>query len=297
MKSLKNVINKFPENLKEGVIELYEFIREEYVIKREEFEELKSVIVQLVKAQQKTEERLNQLTIAQQKTEERLNQLAIAQQKTEERLNQLAQRVDQLAIAQQKTEERLNQLAIAQQKTEERLNQLAQRVDQLTIAQQKTEERLNQLAEVQEKTEKEIRSLTITFRRIKKELGGLSHSVGFDLENRAYKSLPKLLKEKFGLEVKDRLLRKFIEYPEGKEEEINIFGKAKKNGKIVYIIGESKTHLSLKDVDKFKKRIMRIEKVIKEEKFPIFVVHSASPRIVKYAENNGFSVFFSYDFY
>jgi len=255
MKSLKNVINKFPENLKEGVIELYEFIREEYIIKREEFEELKSVIVQLVKVQQKTEERLNQL----------------------------AQRVDQLAIA--------------QQKTEERLNQLAQRVDQLTIAQQKTEERLNQLTEAQEKTEKEIRSLTITVRRIQKELGGLSHSVGFDLENRAYKALPKLLKEKFGLEVKDRLLRKFIEYPEGKEEEINIFGKAKKNGKIVYIIGESKTHLSLKDVDRFKKRIMRIEKVIKEEKFPIFVVHSASPRIVKYAENNGFSVFFSYDFY
>jgi len=290
MKSLKNVINKFPENLKEGVIEFYEFIREEYVIKREEFEELKSVIVQLVKAQQKTEERLNQLA-------QRVDQLAIAQQKTEERLNQLAQRVDQLAIAQQKTEERLNQLAIAQQKTEERLNQLAQRVDQLAIAQQKTEERLNQLTEAQEKTEKEIRSLTITVRRIQKELGGLSHSVGFDLENRAYKALPKLLKEKFGLEVKDRLLRKFIEYPEGKEEEINIFGKAKKNGKIVYIIGESKTHLSLKDVDKFKKRITRIEKVIKEEKFPIFVVHSASPRIVKYAEDNGFSVFFSYDFY
>lgn len=96
MKSLKNVINKFPENLKEGVIELYEFIREEYVIKREEFEELKSVIVQLVKAQQKTEERLNQL----------------------------AQRVDQLTIAQQKTEERLNQLTEAQEKTEKEIRSL-----------------------------------------------------------------------------------------------------------------------------------------------------------------------------
>ena len=60
---------------------------------------------------------------------------------------------------------------------------------------------------------------------------------------------------------------------------------------------ESKTHLSVKDIDKFKKRLSRIEKVIKEEKFPIFVVHSASPRIVKYAEENGFSVFFSYEFY
>ena len=67
-----------------------------------------------------------------------------------------------------------------------------------------------------------------------------------------------------------------------------------KNGKIIYIIGESKTHLSIKDIDKFKRRLSRIEKVIKEEKFPIFVVHSASPRIVKYAEENGFSVFFEF---
>ena len=227
MKSFKNVIDKFPPEIKDGVIELYDFFREEFGIKREEFERLKEAIEKLTIAQQKTEERLNQLT---------------------ERLNQLAQRVDQLAIAQQKTEI-------------------------------------------------EIKNLTLSVKRIQKELGGLSHSVGFDLENRAYKALPHLLKERFGIKVEDRLLRQFIEYPDGKEEELNIFGKAKKNGKIIYIIGESKTHLSAKDVDKFKRRLLRIEKVIKEEKFPIFVVHSASPRIVKYAEENGFSVFFSYEFY
>ena len=183
----------------------------------------------------------------------------------------------------EKLKEAIEKLTLAQQKTEERLNQLAQRVDQLAIAQQKTEI--------------EIKNLTITVKRMQKELGGLSHSVGFDLENRAYKALPHLLKERFGIRVEDRLLRQFIEYPDGKEEEVNIFGKARKNGKIIYIIGESKTHLSIKDIDKFKRRLSRIEKVIKEEKFPIFVVHSASPRIVKYAEENGFSVFFSYEFY
>jgi len=241
MKSFKNVIDKFPPEVKDGVIELYDFFREEFGIKREEFEKLKEAI----------------------------EKLTIAQQKTEERLNQLTQRVDQLAIAQQKTEERLNQLA----------------------------QRVNQLAEAQQKTEIEIKNLTLSVKRIQKELGGLSHSVGFDLENRAYKALPHLLKERFGIKVEDRLLRQFIEYPDGKEEELNIFGKARKNGKIIYIIGESKTHLSAKDIDKFKRRLLRIEKVIKEEKFPIFVVHSASPRIVKYAEENGFSVFFSYEFY
>ena len=213
MRSFKSVIDKFPPDVKDGVIELYDFFREEL-----------------------------------EKLEEAIEKLTLAQQKTKERLNQLAQRVDQLAIAQQKTEI-------------------------------------------------EIKNLTITVKRMQKELGGLSHSVGFDLENRAYKALPHLLKERFGIRVEDRLLRQFIEYPDGKEEEVNIFGKARKDGKIIYIIGESKTHLSIKDIDKFKRRLSRIEKVIKEEKFPIFVVHSASPRIVKYAEENGFSVFFSYEFY
>ncbi|MCM8784626.1 MAG: chordopoxvirus fusion protein [Candidatus Omnitrophica bacterium] len=290
------VLEKFPPELKNAVIALYDFLREEYVIKREEFEELKNIVKSLAIAQEKTEERLNQLVIVQQKTEERISQLTVAQQKTEERINQLT-------VAQQKTEERLNQLAIAQQKTEERLNQLViaqqkteERINQLTIAQQKTEERLNQLAEAQRKTEEELRSLTRTVKRIQKELGGISHSIGFDLENQAYKGLPKILKEKHNIDLTERLLRKFIEYPDGREEEINIFGKGKKDGEEVYIIGEAKTHLKLKDIDTFKKRLERINKVIPYRKFPLFVVHSCSPKIVKYAEDNGFPVFFSYEF-
>ncbi len=40
---------------------------------------------------------------------------------------------------------------------------------------------------------------------VKKELDGLSHSVGFNLENESYKGLPKLLKEDFDLSVVGRL--------------------------------------------------------------------------------------------
>ncbi|MCM8804904.1 MAG: chordopoxvirus fusion protein, partial [Candidatus Omnitrophica bacterium] len=73
-------------------------------------------------------------------------------------------------------------------------------------------------------------------------------------------------------------------------------GKAKKNGEMIYIIGEAKTHLKLKDIDRFKRNLERISKVIEGKKFPIFVVHSSNPKIVKYAEDNGFFVFFSYEF-
>jgi len=275
MLRFKEILDKFPGELRDAIIEFHDFLREEYIIKREEFEELKKIVGKLALSIENLTEKVESLAIAQQRTEERLNSLAIAQQRTEERLNSLAERVESLAIAQQRTEERLNSLAIAQQRTEERLNSLA-------IA--------------QERTEKEIRTLTITVKRIQKELGGLSHSVGFDLENQAYKALPNILKERFGIEIKDRLLRKYIEYPDGREEEINIYGEAQKNGKKIFIIGESKTHLSRKDIEKFKKRIERLKKVIGEEIFPIFVVHTSSPKIVKFSLDSGFPVFFSYEF-
>ena len=212
MPKFKDVLDKFPVDLKDAIIEFHDYLKEEYIIKREEFEELKKT-------------------------------------------------VGHLAFIIEKLTERVEQLAIAQQKTEE-----------------------------------ELRTLTITVKRIQKELGGLSHSVGFDLENQAYKALPKILKERFGIEIKERLLRKYIEYPDGKEEEINIYGEAKKNGKTIFIIGESKTNLSKKDIEKFKKRLERLKKVIREDIFPLFVVHSASPKILKYSIEAGFLVFFSYEF-
>ncbi|HOM27782.1 MAG TPA: chordopoxvirus fusion protein [bacterium] len=229
----KEVLEKFPSELRDAVIEFYDFLREEYIIKREEFEELKKIVGQLVISHEKLLERVEQLTIAQQKTEERVDKLGEAVEK---------------------------------------------------------------LAEAQRETEEELKKLTITVKNMQKELGGISHSVGFDLENQAYKALPKILKERYGIEIKERLLRKFIEYPDGREEEINVYGKGKIDGREIFIIGESKTYLSKKDIERFKKRLERIKKVFTEEIFPIFVVHSASPKITKYAENSGFSVFFSYEF-
>jgi len=293
---LEEIIEKFPDKLKEPLYLYFDYLREEFEIKRKEFEELKEIVKKILDAQQKTEERLNQLT-------ERVEQLAIAQAKTEERLDRLTERVEQLAVAQAKTEERLNrlterveQLAIAQAKTEERLDRLTERVEQLAIAQAKTEERLNQLAIAQAKTEKELRTLGITVKGIKKELGGLSHSVGYNLENQAYKALPKLLKERYGIEVEDKLFREYLELPDGSEEEINIFGKGKADGKEIYILGEAKTNLTEKDIENFKKKVKKIEGIIGGEKFLIFVAHTVRPKIRKKIEEEKIPVFLSYEF-
>jgi len=153
-------------------------------VKRSDFEELKSVVSDLVHAvgdlaaaQKRTEERLNSLT-------ERVEQLTEAQKRTEERLNSLAERVEQLTEAQKRTEERLNSLAEAQKKTEERLNSLAERVEQLTEAQKRTEERLDslterveQLTEAQKRTEERLDSLAEAQKKTEERLNSLAERV------------------------------------------------------------------------------------------------------------------------
>lgn len=76
---------------------------------------------------------------------------------------------------------------------------------------------------------------------MQRKVGGISHSLGFDLENQSYKALSNLLKRDFELEVKERLIRKFTKTKKGKSMEINIMGKAEKDRKEFYIVGKAKT--------------------------------------------------------
>ncbi len=234
-------------------------------VKREDFIELKGVVDQLAEAQRKTEERLRQLTVG-------VDQLAEAQRKTEERLGQLTVGVDQLAEAQRKTEERLGQLTV--------------RVDQLAEAQRKTEKVLTKLVEDHSETRKRLESM--------------SDAVGYELENKSYRALPILLKRDLDLQIEDRLLRKFILGPDGRRYiQINIYGWGKRDGERVLILGEAKTSLSKREVNKFLKHVKLVSSLegIHEDRIIIVaVVHTITPEVEKYAQEMGIKIYWSYEF-
>ena len=205
-------------------------------------------------------------------------------------LNELKGVVKDLAVAQRRTEQRLEELAVAQRRTEQRLEELA-------VAQRRTEQRLEELAEAQRRTEEEIGTLTKNVKRIHKDFGGLSHTVGFTLEDSSYKALPQLLEADFGIKIKDRLLRRFIEYPGGEIEEVNIFGRGLREGKEITILGEAKAQLSNKDIDRFLKKVERLSRVVKGEKFLLAVTFMvARPSVLKYAEEKNIKIYHSYEF-
>ncbi|MEO0247773.1 MAG: hypothetical protein ABIM20_07345, partial [candidate division WOR-3 bacterium] len=108
----------------------------------------------------------------------------------------------------------------------------------LAAAQKRTEERLEELAKAQKKTEEEVAKLAIVIKETRSELGGLARTIGYAFENEALRMLPDVLKTKHNIEVVEKLIREEIG---GKE--INIFGKAKRNGEEVFIIGEAKLRL------------------------------------------------------
>ena len=152
------------------------------------------------------------------------------------------------------------------------------------------------LAEAQKKTEEEVRKLAKGLRETRHMVGGLSDTVGYSLEDRAIKSLPQLLREQYQIEVKGRLVRKFIKY-NGLKDEVNIFGEAERDGRSLYILGEAKARLSKKHIDKFLKRIQRLKfyKVITEDNFMFFVTYSAEPEIEEYAKDKGIEIIWSYE--
>jgi len=297
--------------------EMYRIARE--VVKQEldillpvsrEISDLKIAIQELIQAQIRTEKRFEELVQTHEKSAERLtslekaiHELAQAQARTEARLEELAQaqarteaRLEELAQAQAKTEARLEELAQAQAKTEARLEELAQ-------AQAKTEARLEELAQAQARTEARLEKLIVVVEEmqremadIRRQLGGLAHAVGFQLEDRAYLSLPKLLEEEFGIRVKERLVRKMIRTYKGEIMEINIIGRAEKDGKEIYVIGEAKANLSIRHIVDFVDRLKDIRETLKEEIFPILVTYMTDLETEEYAKSKNIRLYYSYEF-
>ena len=179
----------------------------------------------------------------------------------------------------------VKELAEAQKRTEARVEELAE-------AQRRTEARVEELAQAQKKTEQEVAKLARGLQRTNTELGGLSRSVSYALENEAFRYLPALLKERFGIEIRDRMVR-----TEMGEEEINIFAKGRKNGEEVIVVGETKLRLqSVSDLKQLDKKMKAVRRWYRDtEIVPIMVTHFAKRRVLERASEKGIAIIQSYE--
>ena len=132
---------------------------------------------------------------------------------------------------------------------------------------------------------------------MKKQMSGVTDAIGYNLENRAIVRLPRILQTEFGITV-DFMDRRFIEYPDGREDEINIYGEGRLDGEKLCIVGESKSQLGRRDIDRFKKLIGRVRGYMDKKIIPILVTHSVRPQVERYAkkEIEDLRIYKSYQF-
>ena len=221
--------------------------------------------------------------LAQTVTREEFNELKEVVREQGENLKILTQRVDQLTEDVRQLTQRVDQLT-------QRVDQLTQRVDQLT-------QRVDQLTEDVRRLTGEMGKMKGDLEEVKKQVGGLSITVGYTLENEAYRYLPRLLHRDYGLEVIEPLIRTFVKDPKGRPLEVNIFGRARQNGHEVVILGEAKAQLSKRDVDRFLRRKVKPLTTIFPERFLILVTHMVStPEVEEYVRDKDIALYYSYQF-
>lgn len=148
-----------------------------------------------------------------------------------------------------------------------------------------------------------IESLEEIFEDMQRKLKGVSQYIKeledvmvFQLEDRAYISLPKLLESDFGVRLKERLVRRYIKTNKGETMEINIIAKGEKDGKDVYIIGEAKANLSMRHVVDFIDRLEDLKETFQMDIISIMVTYMAEPEVKEFAKSKGIKVYYSYDF-
>jgi len=259
------------------------------LVRTVDFAGLTVIVQELAQAQMRTEQRLGELAQAQARTEQRLEELAQAQTRTEQRLEQLVQ-------AQARTEQRMEELALAQARTEQRMDELTLAQKELALAQARTEQRMEELAQAQARTEGVLQRLTQEHRETRRQLGGIAMTIGYTLENAAFKALPDLLQRHFGLVIRGRLTRRYVSDNSGAPIEVNIFGEATQDGAELVIVGESKSQLSKNDIDSFvRRKVRRLEGVFRGL-FPLLITHmTTAPEVESYAQQKGIALFYSYD--
>ncbi len=254
-------------------------------------------IKDLAGIQRQSEDRFDKLAETQKRSDQRIDRLIENQKCSDQRIDRLAESVDSLIIAQTKSDQRIDKLTESVDRLSEAQERTDQRIDKLAESQEKTEIALHELTGEHKNTAKALRELTGEHKKTRSQLGGLSMTVGYRLEDEAFKALPDLLRRDYGIIINERLKRQYVEDKNGLKREVNIFGQAERNSAKIIVLGEAKSQLSKKNVDKYIKKQLQSFEGVFDEIFPILITYMISePDVEKYAKDKGIALYYSYDF-
>jgi len=169
-------------------------------------------------------------------------------------------------------------LAEAQARTEERVTRL--------------EEAVTRLAEAQARTEERVAKVEVSLRELAQQVGKLSDTIGFGLEDIARVVLPGWLSRHEGIEV-DELTRTFLEV-DGEVIEINLYGVGVRGCEKVVVLGEARSRIYEHDVKEFDGVAEKARRVIPHRVYKLLFGYWIHPAAQREAAGRGLTFIASY---
>ncbi len=262
------------------------------LVRASDLTELKEVVRELAEAQRElaedqkqTRAELRALAEAQRSTDVKMGALAEAQRSTDLKMGALAE-------AQRSTDLKMAALAEAQRSTDVKMGALAE-------AQRSTDLKMAALADAQRSTDVKMGELAEAMKETRREFGGVTVSVAYALENEAYRLAPRVLADRHGVTLDEKLVRTTIQ-----GEEVNLLGRGRREGRAVWVVGEAKLRLDVgrgqkgaRDV--FTRLETKVAAVRREkgdvEVVRVLVTHFATPEFLALAEDRNTLVIQSFE--
>ncbi len=122
-------------------------------------------------------------------------------------------------------------------------------------------------------------------KNIKELLNVLSRSIWYEKVDNYLPLMEDFALHQYGIKV-SAAERKFIPYPDGKTDELNLYMEGEKKGKRVYLIGETKSRPEKKDIDQFAARLERLRGYFKAEVKGFMIGYLFHPEVEEHAKAN-----------
>ena len=179
----------------------------------------------------------------------------------------LAASEKRLAIAQERTETRVEELAVAQKETQSELIKLAASHEKLAASHDRLAASHDRLAASHEQTQSDVYELTRISREVlwslgdlRKQVGGLSNSVGQGLEAYAMERIPRILEQRFGFVTESSAPENIGD--DGEEYAFDVVYRGTLNDRRVVVLCEVKTNITITEVEDFLSVSMRANRYL-----------------------------------
>jgi hypothetical protein len=144
----------------------------------------------------------------------------------------------------------VNRVAVAQEQTERELRALAEAQRELADAQKEMAEAHKGMAEAQKEMAEAQKETAWSMKDLRKQVGGLSQSVGYGLEAYAMERIPKILAKRLGLVEESSGPEQFV-YPDATEDEVDVVVRGTIGGRRMVFLCETKTNITPQEIRDF----------------------------------------------